>query len=69
MVILYSLLLLVYAFTKRQLMEMLQKSSTDSAPKQPPPDPSSAADFYGLFYSTVKPSGYSEEFKVSINPP
>jgi len=46
-------------------MNTLQHSSTDSAPQQPPPDPQSAADFYGLFHVIAKPSGHSEEFKVS----
>ena len=67
MIILYSLFLLVYAFRRRQLMNLLQQSSTESLPKQPPPDASSAADFYGLFHTTAKPFGHSEEFKVSVD--
>ena len=33
-------------------------------PPPKPPDPSSPADFYGLFDSVEKPSGNNEEFKV-----
>ncbi|RMD42554.1 hypothetical protein DV735_g2628, partial [Chaetothyriales sp. CBS 134920] len=38
---------------------------SESGSEQWTPDPSSAADFYGLFYLSEKPSGHSEEFKIS----
>ncbi|RMZ89275.1 hypothetical protein DV736_g3490, partial [Chaetothyriales sp. CBS 134916] len=40
-------------------------TSLETASEHWTPDPSSAADFYGLFYAPEKPSGHSEESKIN----